>query len=123
MANYRKSEVPFTRWTHIENGEDNPRRFHRIIEHFGDAPGVELKRNRMPSSVITYSGNGHKGEHEAHFFYPGDRSAFPPNFHAHRKSTRRYYGYERPWPTKRDIINLACGLIALGILRFIAMEG
>ena len=84
------------------------RRFHKIIEHFGDAPGVELKRKRMPGTVITHSGNGHRGEHEAHFFYPDDRSAFPPDFHAHRKSTRRYYEYERPWPTRRDVINIGC---------------
>ena len=123
MAIYRKGERPFTHWTHYENGEPKPRRFHRIIEHFGDEPGVEMAVDRMPNSVITHSGEGYKGEHEAHFFYEGNSSAFTPNFQPQRRpaSWRRSRYAEPAWPTRRDVVHMAIGLMAIGILRFIAV--
>ena len=122
MATFRKGERPFTYWVHIENGAPVPRRFHKIVEHFGDEPGVEMATDRMPSTVVTYSGDGYKGQHEAHFHYSGDAPAFTPNFRPHRRpaSWRRSYYAEPAWPTRRDAVHMAIGLLVIGILRFIA---
>ena len=120
MANYREDNIPFTHWTHIENGAAMPRRFHKIVKHYGDGPGIEMKGNSRPYAVVTYSGSGHKGQHVAHFYYKSD-TAFVPNFHPNRNCTMHYHRYEPSWPNTRDIINITLGLLVLGIFRLIAI--
>jgi len=120
MAINRKDKRPYMHWTHHENGTSEPRRFHKIITHFDNGPGIELKGNRVPYSVVTHSGDGYRGQHEAHFYYESDEPEFVPNFHPRRQyqASRRSYGfYEHQWLSPQNITNIAVAMVIFGLLR------
>ena len=116
MAINRKDKRPFMHWTHNENGVPKSRRFHKVIAHFDNGPGVELKGRRAPYSITTYSGDGFSGEHEAHFSYESLESV--PNFHP-RRQYRSYGYYEHQWLSPQNITNIAVAMVIFGLLRFV----
>ncbi len=122
MALNHKGEY-YTEFTHSESGKHLNRRLHLIMVQRGDGGLVELAGPDLPDSIISFAGNGHKDLHKAYIYSQGDTSAFTPNFRPHRQpaSWRRSYYAEPAWPTRRDVLHMAIGLIAIGILRFIAV--
>ena len=120
MALNHKDEY-YTQWTHTESGKVLNRRLHRMMVQRGDRGLVELTGSDLPDSILTFAGNGHKDRHEAYVYSQDDTSAFTPEFRPQRRSSSRWRHHADPdWPTRRDVIHMAIGLLALGVLKFIA---
>ncbi len=116
MATNQKEKRPFMHWTHNENGVPQPRRFHRVLAHFDNGPGVQMKGCQVPYAVVTHSGDGYSGEHEAHFYYESPDSV--PNFRPRRRY-RSYDYYEHQWLSPQNITNVAVAMVIFGLLRFV----
>ena len=119
MALNHKDEH-YTQWTHTESGKVLNRRLHRIMVQRGDQSLVELTGPDLPDSILTFAGNGHKDLHEGYIYSHGGASPFTPDFRPKRESRRWRYRYDPDWPTRRDVIHLAIGLMAIGVLKLIA---
>ncbi len=121
MALNHKNEH-YTQWTHTESGKVLNRRLHRIMVQHGDRGLVELTGPDLPDSILTFAGDGHKDLHKAYIYSRDESSPFTPDFRPKRQPLRwrRSYYADPDWPTRRDVIHLAIGLTALGVLKFIA---
>ncbi len=111
----------FTQLAHFENGKPLIRRMHQITLLRADGETVELTGPDLPNCIVSFAGDGHKGLHEAFVLSHDGTPSFMPHFRPKRQSSQRWRHRADPdWPTRRDVIHLAIGVIAIGILRFIA---
>ncbi len=122
MALNHKGEY-YTQWTHTESGKVMNRRLHLIMVQRGDRGLLELAGPDLPDSILTFAGNGHKDLHKAYIYSHDESSPFAPDFRPKRQFLRwrRSYYAEPAWPTRRDAVHMAIGLLVIGILRFIAV--
>ncbi len=120
MALKHKDEY-FTQMAHFENGKATNRRMHRIMVQQGDSELVELAGPDLPDWIVSFAGNGHKDHHEAYIHSQEDTSAFTLVFRPRRQAPGRWrYRYDPDWPMRRDVIHMAIGLTAIGVLKLIA---
>ncbi len=110
MGQQSNKDAPLcTDWEHLENGK----KFHRQIRHMFvmDACGSMhfLTGARLPKSVSTGSGQGHKDAHPADVSLRPDT---PATLKAAPRDTAR-------WPNLRDAANLLIGLMAISLLRVV----
>jgi hypothetical protein len=120
MALNHKNEY-YTQWTHTESGKVLNRRLHRIMVQRGDRGLVELAGPDLPDSILTFAGDGHKDLHEGYIYSQEDTSPFTPEFRPRRQAPGRWrYRYDPDWPMRRDVIHMAIGLTAIGVLKLIA---
>ena len=120
MAMMHKDEC-YTQLAHFESGKTMSRRMHRMMVQREDGEMVELTGPDLPDWIVSFAGNGHKDSHEAYIYSREGASAFTPEFRPKRQSSPRWRHRADPdWPTRRDVIHMAIGLIAIGILKLIA---
>jgi hypothetical protein len=116
----------------------------------GDRGLVELAGPDLPDSILTFAGDGHKDLHEGYIYSQEDTFPFTPEFRPRRHAASRggngvtsgshgafqridalrhrqsgtdgrwRYRYDPDWPMRRDVIHMAIGLTAIGVLRLIA---
>jgi hypothetical protein len=57
----RQGSECFTKWTHVESGQDVTRRLHRIVLQTPDGDVETITGDRLPDSIQTWSGHTYRG--------------------------------------------------------------
>ncbi len=106
-----QGEECFCKWMHVENGQVMVRRIHHLKVQAHDGSLHDVRGKRLPDAIATFAGRDYKDLHMAQILLARNPGvlAKPP--------------YEPPearfWPAWRDVVHVAIGLIAAGLLNFV----
>lgn len=109
MANKRADEQ-YMHFTFHENGKSFTRRLHRLEVQGPDGKLYILTGKDLPDMMSVYTGTGYKGEHLGEILLkPLKVRPWP-----------KLVVETRPWPSSRDVLNIAIGLFVIAALNFIS---
>ena len=110
MALHQGKEC-FCKWMHMENGQVLVRRIHHLKVQAHDGSLHDVRGKRLPDGIVTFAGRDHKGLHTAQILLrPNPGILAKPQ---HKPPEVRF------WPVLRDVVHMAVGFIAAGLLSFL----
>ena len=104
-----KETESHTKWVHTENGKVMVRRIHRMEVQARTGVMYTLRGKDLPDFIETSAGDGFKGAHLAQILLKPEKIP---------QRTPYTAAVANPFPSLRDLGNMAFGVLAFLLLRF-----
>ena len=104
---YKNGGVPYTKWTHSENGDSVARRIHRLEIQARDGQLYFLDGDALPDEIHTCAGQGRIGKNLGRILLSDNP----------QEPTYSVSLQPNGWPSRRDLVHVIIGLVLLMMLK------